>query len=315
MKLLAFLLSYYCAFCFIPFTSPSAYSQSLNADNLFDFADALFQEGDYLNAVHEYKRYLYLYPRTNKSDWVQLRIAAAYQNVGMLQVAIAAYQSLIDTYPNSPFIEKARSNIAQCQLLQGDEATATASLQQFLSDYPESELAPRAQFTIAMIYMEGEDWASASKAWQQVVIKYPQTPFGAMSDRLSRMVQYEASLPRRSPTVAGMLSAAIPGLGQMYSGRFSDGMHSLAVVGALSGGIAYYIDQERDEVAIPLAIIGLFYHLSNIYRGVESARAFNLQQENRLLNEMRKEISESNLFGASDRSPSEIPLGCWRSRF
>ena len=122
MKLRRFLLPYCCSLCLLPFTSPAVYSQNFNADNLLDFARFLFQEGDYLNAVHEYQRYLFLYPDTNRGDFVQLHIAAAYQNAGRLSAAIEAYRSLIEIYPESPFIERARSNIAQCQLLQGNQA-------------------------------------------------------------------------------------------------------------------------------------------------------------------------------------------------
>ncbi|MBI1923048.1 hypothetical protein HYR99_02240, partial [Candidatus Poribacteria bacterium] len=193
--------------------------------------------------------------------------------------------------------------------------TAISSLQQFLSDYPESELAPRAQFIIATILMENKAWASAAKAWQQVVIKYPQTPFGPISDRLSRTVQHGESLPRRSSTRAGMLSAVIPGLGQVYSGRFSDGVRSLWFVGATVGGTLYYINQERYEVAIPLGVIGLFFYLSNIYGGVQSAKTFNLQQESDFLNEMRTQVYESNLFGALDRQTTGTPLVLWHSHF
>ena len=315
MRLLVFLLSYCCSFCFFPFSPPSAYSQNFNADNLLGFAESLFREGDYLNAVHEFRRYLFLYPATDRGDFVQLYVAAAYQNAGRLTVAIEAYQSLIDSYPENPFIERAKSNIAQCQLLQGNQAAAIASLQQFVSDYPEGELAPRAQFIIATIYMDEKDWGSAAREWKQVQLRYSQTPFGEMSDRLARMAQRGESLPRRSPTMAGVLSTFVPGLGQTYSGRFSDGLHSLWIVGATVGGSAYYIGQDRYEVAAPLGIIGLFFFLGNIYGSVQSAKVFNQNQENHFLDGLRSQIYEYNLFGTSDQQSTGIPLARRQLRF
>ena len=297
-----------CCLCFFLCVSFPVHAQNFNADNLLGFAQSLFREGDYLNAVHEYQRYLFLYPGTAQADFVQLHIAAAYQNMGKLDAAIEAYQSLIQNYPQSPFIERARSNIAQCQLLGGDQATSITSLRQFLSDYPESELAPRAQFIIATIYMDKKDWTAAAREWQQVRTKYSQSPFAEMSDQLIRMTRQAESLPRRSPSAASLLSTFLPGLGQIYSGHYSDGVYSLLVVGATAAGTAYYINQERYEVAIPVGIIGLFFYISNIYDSLQYAKAFNLQHEDRLRARLRKQISESDLFSASNPPPTDRTL-------
>ena len=301
-----------CLFLFLPF---SAHSQTFNADDLLGFAQSLFREGDYLNALHEYQRYLFLYPNTAQADFVQLHIAAAYQNVGRLEAAIAAYHSLIQNYPQSPFIERARSNIAQCQLLSGNQATSIASLRQFLSDYPASELAPRAQFIIATIYMDRKDWAAAIQEWGQVRIKYSQTPFSEMSDQLMGIAQQAELLPRRSPSTAGLLSVLLPGLGQVYSGHYPAGVYSLLVVGATGAGTAYYIDQERYEIAIPVGIIGLFLYISNIYHSFQYAKAFNHKHEDQLRDRLRKRISESNLFSASNAAPADMTLVFLTTRF
>ena len=311
----AYLLSFLCCLCFLLCLSLPIHAQNFNADNLLGFAQSLFREGDYPNAVHEYQRYLFLYPGTAQADFVQLHIAAAYQNMGRLDAAIEAYQLLIQNHPQSPFIERARSNIAQCQLLGSDQATSITSLRQFLSDYPESDLAPRAQFIIATIYMDEKDWTAAAREWQQVRTKYSQTPFAEMSDQLIRIARQAESLPRRSPSAAGVLSTFLPGLGQIYSGQYSAGVYSLLVVGATAAGTAYYIDQERHEVAIPVGIIGLFFYISSIYDSFQYAKAFNHQHENQLRDRLRKRISESDLFSASDTPPTDMALLFFATRF
>ena len=316
MKLMSpFFFVCWCSFCLFLFLPFFVHSQTFNADDLLGFAQSLFREGDYLNALHEYQRYLFLYPNTAQADFVQLHIAAAHQNMGQLDAAIEAYQSLIQNYPQSPFIERARSNIAQCHLLNGNQATSIASLRQFLSDYPMSGLAPRAQFIIATIYMDRRDWTAATQEWQQVRARYSQTPFAEMSDQLIRIAQQAKSLPRRSPRIAGLLSALFPGLGQIYSGHYSSGVYSLLVIGATAAGTGYYIDQERYEIAIPVGIIGLFFYLSNIYDSLQYARAFNYQHENQLRDRLRKQISESNLFSASEAPPTDMTLVFLNTRF
>ena len=294
---------------------PTAHSQEFNKSELLDFADSLFQEEDYRNAVHEYRRYLFLFPEEENSDFVQFRLAASYQNAGRLASAIEAYQLLIDTYPNSRLMPRAQSNIAQCQLLQGNKGLAIQSLREFLSKHPESDLAPRAQFMIATVHMNNRDWEKASKTWEQIAVKYPDTRFAEASLRLVRMARSGELMPKRSPAFGGLLSAMIPGLGQIYSGRVSDGIQSLLVVGVLGAGTAYYADQEKYKVAIPVGLLGLFFYAGNVYGGVQAAKTFNRQQEDNFLDGLRTEIQESSLFGMSRPRPEGISVVFWQTRF
>ncbi len=294
---------------------PTAHSQEFNKTELLDFADSLFQEEDYLNAAHEYRRYLFLFPKEENSDFVQFSLAASYQNAGRLASAIQAYQLLIDTYPHSPVMRRAQSNIAQCQLLEGNKDLAIRSLQQFLSRYPESDLAPRAQFMIATVQMEGKDWEKASKTWEQIAVKYPDTQFAEASHRLTRMVRSRKLMPKHSPTFSGLLSAAIPGLGQAYSGRFSDGIQSLLVVGVIGAGTAYYINREQYEVAVPVGLLGLFFYAGNVYGGMRAAKTFNSRQEDKFLNGLRDEIYKSGLFGMSRPESTDVSFVFLRAHF
>ena len=166
------------------------------------FADSLFQEGDYLNAAHEYKRLLFLHPDAPRIDFIAFRVAASYQNAGKLENAIRAYQLLIDTYPKSVLVERAKNNIAQGHVLSGDSEQGLASLKRFLSEHKESSLAPRVHFTIGMLHVDKGEWAQASSAWNDVYLAYPESPFAKVSDRLARTIKNVDTLPRRSPTVA-----------------------------------------------------------------------------------------------------------------
>ncbi|MDE0040603.1 MAG: tetratricopeptide repeat protein [Candidatus Poribacteria bacterium] len=294
---------------------PVAHSQEFNKNELLDFADSLFQEEDYLNAAHEYRRYLLLFPEEENGDFVQFRLAASYQNAGKLASAIQTYQLLIDTYPNSPLMQRAQSNIAQCQLLEGNKDVAIRSLQQFLSEYPESDLAPRVYFMIATVQMEGKDWEKATKTWEEIAVKYPDTRFAEASNRLIRMVRSSKLIPKRSPTFSGLLSAVIPGLGQAYSGRFLDGLQSLTVIGTIGAGTAYYINREQYEVAIPVGLLGLFFYAGNVYGGAQAAKTFNNHQEIKFLDGLRGEIYKSGLFGMSRTQSTDISLVLLRARF
>ncbi len=279
------------------------------------FADSLFQEGDYLNAAHEYKRLLFLHPDTPQSDFIAFRVAASYQNAGKLKKAMRAYQLLIDTYPKSSLAVRCKNNIAQCHILLGDSKHGLSALKRFLTEHAESDLAPRAHFTIGMLHIDNGEWAQARQVWQDVSFAYPESPFAEVSDRLVAQVKDAENLPRRSPTVAGMLSALVPGSGQVYAGRAVDGLYAFVSVAVLGGASFYYADQSRYEVAIPIGILGAFFYGNSIYQGIQTARTFNGQHEKLFRNKLQQEIRDSGLFGAIPRPTNEVKLVLWKSRF
>ena len=279
------------------------------------FADALFREGDYLNAAHEYKRLLFLHPDAPESDFIAFRVAASHQNAGQLKNAIRAYQRLIDTYPKSTLIARAKNNIAQCHILSGDRNQGLTSLRQFLAEHKKSDLAPRAHFTIGMLHIDKGEWAEANRVWNNVSLTYSDTPFAEVSDRLARMVKNAETLPHRSPTVAGALSVLVPGGGQVYTGRTVDGLYAFASIAILGGASFYYADQKRYEVAVPVGILGVFLYGNSIYQSIQTARAFNLQQERLFRSKLQQEIRGSGLFGAISPPTDEVKLVLWESRF
>ena len=285
----------------------------LTADR--SFADSLFQEGDYLNAAHEYKRFLFLHPDIPRIDFIAFRVAASYQNAGKLENAIRAYQFLIDTYPKSILLERAKNNIAQCHVLSGNSAQGLSSLKRFLSEHKGSSLAPRVQFTIGMLHVDKGEWEQASRAWNDVYSTYPESSFAKVSDRLARTIKNADTLPHRSPTVAGVLSALIPGSGQVYSGRTVDGLYTFVGMVVLGGASLYYADQERYEVAVPVGILGAFFYGNGIYRSIQSARIFNLQRETQFRNRLQQDIRSSGLFGALSPLKDKMEFVVWKHRF
>ena len=280
-----------------------------------DFADSLFQEGDYLNAAHEYKRLLFLHPDTPQSDFIAFRIAASYQNAGKLKNAIHAYQFLIDTYPESRLVARAKNNVAQCQILSGNSDQGLQSLKRFLGEHGESTLAPRAHFTIGLLHIDRWEWTEATKVWRASPLAYPGSPFAEISNRLAEQVKNMEALPRRSPVIAGTLSVLVPGSGQVYTGRTVDGIYAFISVAVFGSASFYYADQGRYEVAIPVGMLGVFLYGNSIYQSIQNARSFNGQQEQLFRNRLQQEIRDSGLFGIISPPRDKVKLVLWKSRF
>lgn len=89
-------------------------------------AESHFQEGSagsYILAISEYRDFLTLYPSHPKSDYAQFQVAEAYfkqkngpdRDQGPTEKALAEYERLLDIYPQSSLVERARDRIRECR--------------------------------------------------------------------------------------------------------------------------------------------------------------------------------------------------------
>jgi len=79
------------------------------------------------------------------------------------------------------------------------------------------------------------------------------------------------AIPKKNRLTAGMLSAIIPGLGRIYSGRTGDALFSFATV-LLPAGAGYYYYAIDNDIGLYIAagFAGLFY-IGELYGAINSA--------------------------------------------
>ena len=80
---------------------------------------------------------------------------------------------------------------------------------------------------------------------------------------------------RRSPALAGTMSAILPGAGHVYAGRYRDGVMALVVNALFIGGA--YIAYDHDEYALAGALGGaeVFWYGGSVVGAVNAADRHN----------------------------------------
>ncbi len=264
------------------------------SDTILGFADALFREGDYQNAIHEYRRYLFLFPDAEQAISVRFRIAAAHRNAGDIQGAMDIYRELRKISPQ--VASYANMKFAETLFLADRRQEAIGELKGLLERDVAEDLWPRAQFLMGIAQMESRAWRQATSDFRSLARRFPDSEFTPIARELAHMSSRGSKLPRHSAFLSAALSTLLPGSGQAYNGRWSDGVYAFLVVETLTGVSIYYVDQERYRIGVPLALASLFFHAGNIYGGMQSARYYNTRHESQLLGEMRQIIKDSGVF-------------------
>ncbi len=85
----------------------------------------------------------------------------------------------------------------------------------------------------------------------------------------------------RSPALGGILSAALPGAGQVYSGKYLSALISLLGVAAAAAGTRYFYEKGNREMTYTFGFFSLLFYTGNIYSGYNSAQGRNLSEEKR----------------------------------
>jgi len=280
----------------ISFLFPSiCWSNIFESQQVFDFANSLFEEGDYRNAINEYNRYLYFNPDGAFAVEAQYRIAASYLNMEKFSKAIDAYRKVLKFDISQRLRQRTRTKIAECYLFKRDYSQAIDEFNQFLDDYPQSDLAIRNQFMLGATYTEMEKWDLAEKTWRKIYSGTRSSESQSLRNQtrnLTQLLKHFHRLPKRNAFLSGTLSAFLPGLGQAYCSRFSDGFYAFMVIGTLFAGTAYYIEQERYKIAVPLGAVSLIFYAGNIYGGVRAAKVFNYKQKSDFVKMLKARIQE-----------------------
>lgn len=171
-------------------------------ENTKKFADYLFCEGDYLRAIEEYTSIRNIF----QSDTVNFKIMMGYSRLNL-------YRQVIDSYLDENFSEFRVD--AQMLYLKNEFLLDSSVFHSELSDtlFPfEMDLSVENYFLkLRSFYLIK---TRSNETNKEVLLE----PFNTLQqEEVEPFIDLSTNPPYKSPALAGILSAVIPGSGKMYS--------------------------------------------------------------------------------------------------
>ncbi len=238
-------------------------------------ADTFMEETEYYRAVTEYKKYLILFPASDKCDYARFRIGTAYYNGEEYESAAKAFAQLRqsgsgESYSAGSFYFEA---LSYWKLKRLTEAMLT--FRELAATHPHSEFAPLALAASSLVALEKGDIAGSRADMTLFIERYPEHPgWGHVLEARSMLWDHE-SLPRKSSVLAAVLSAILPGSGYVYAGHSRDGITAFLINGLAAAGAATGFYQGNLAVSGIVAGVGLPFYLGNIYGSANAAKKWN----------------------------------------
>lgn len=233
-----------------------------NEENLFtpekmkQFADHLFRQGDYPTAAAEYERFTFL--TGDAIDSILFKIGLCHQLSDNHNLAIEAFQRAGNasrrTVPDSLLRLAVLYSYYQLEKWAEIKEITPANDEEFYFYY----------FALAM-----NNAGALSEDFFNTVVDE------SLRKSLWELEGAREGLTGKSPAIAAVLSAFLPGLGKMYYGRAGDGLFSL---GATSfSGFVSYMAFRKDRNISGLVTLGMTvsFYLGTIYGSYVGAELHN----------------------------------------
>ena len=226
---------------------------------------------------------------------------------GQFDLASKEFERLVYFAPNNDTI---KTNLLKSYRLSNQTTLGIEKLGALYSDKSKVPYAPALEY--AKLQMQNQSWDQAKEFWSQnssfspddkVLLnvtsdifnnkfKDARNTLGQLKDAGNGLgVGYKSILERetrkKSPGLAGMMSAIVPGTGKAYSNNWKDGIVSLF----FTAGMAFQTYRSFNKYGVNnhrgwiYGGIGLGFYLGNVYGSVKSTKDYNRKKINVLQHE------------------------------
>ena len=260
-------------------------------DAPLQYAEYLFNHGDYESSLLEYKRFLFYHPDTDVDDLVRCRIAQGYYYQEDSEKAQQMFGELMKTHPNSPLYLHAQLMLGKSYFEIEDYTSARINFSKIIHADIDEQLSAQAQYLRGWCYVHDRNWLKGISEFRKVRRFQPDTSLSILSNQLADTTLANIPLPLKSPERAQWLSTFFPGFGQIYAGQLRNGLVSTVVNAAFLYVAADATRDERYVDAVGISLVGLWHY----WRNRSNAKALTVEHNRKLAIDLIRELKKKSV--------------------
>ena len=263
---------------------PSTLSrEGLTADSILTFADQLMREKEYFRAITEYQRFLFYYPHDQRSAMALFRIGLALYRGQDYSGALHTFRQVTQRYPETPYGKQAWLWQGESLMQQADYSGAERLYSTIIHQQADTATTQFAHYQRGWTFLYRRQWEEASAAFRLVS---PESSLHATAQRLAQEATEGGQQPKKSPALAGIMSALLPGSGQLYNGRPGDALLSFLLNGVFIVGTLQALQEDQLAIAGVLSFFTAGWYAGNVYSAVNGAHKHNRHVETTYLGDL-----------------------------
>lgn len=259
----------------------------IDAQQQYQFAQQLFDEGRFKRAAEEFERFAFFFPDAPQRRIALYNAGHSFLRAGDPVTALQRFNGLIDQGILDSVAVDTYFMTAECYLMLNNPNQAVLQLHNLIMLSEDTAVKDRAYLRIAWILIEQMDWPGARRALSSMSTAARQEQ---QIEALEKQLAKADHLPRKTPALAGTLSI-IPGAGQLYCGRYEDALAALIVNGGLFWAAYESFDNDLNALGGLLTLAGLGFYAGNIYGAVSSAHKYNQRERKSFIEQLRQHLT------------------------
>ena len=243
--------------------------QNLSKKSILTFAEYLFENSDYSRASYEYLRLLHLFENSRLEKLqLYLKIGNCFSMLNRVDESQQYYNQCLEAKDNLMIYNKALINYGFL-LFRKDRYRDSIY---FLNNNKLSSESEKINTLILANYLclkNKHEIKTQFAEFKKEKKKY--------LNSLDQFMEAKSKLKTKSPLLAGLMSAIIPGTGRLYTGRVKEGLLSLISLAATSY-LAYEGFRDKGIKSFKgwlFSSISAFLYIGNIHGAVVSAKLTN----------------------------------------
>ena len=234
-------------------------------------------------AITEYKRFLFFHPDDTRAAKIYHQIGLTYREQGLWQETIVSMRNAVQHSVSKEEKSEYQLDLAVTLLASRNYDLARLELIKVTLRTSAGPLFQRALFLQVVANIYQFRWEEARDVLQNYT----------KDETLDKFFNDVVNLPHKSTRVAKVLSAILPGAGQIYAGNWRGGLNALV----LNGGLGFVaVDTALDKHYVDALLWTYFifwrYYNGNFYRAGKTVDEFNENASRRAADTILKRLQE-----------------------
>ncbi|MCX6170418.1 MAG: hypothetical protein NTX65_13815 [Ignavibacteriales bacterium] len=256
-----------------------------NLSSQLNYADGLFGNEKYFDAITEYKRLLFFDSTKTYQYEANLKIGESYKAGAKFDDAVKYFSYAELNASNNDEIFQTKTEIIRTNIIRRTIDRALQLCDDLEKDERFVAKADTINYWRGWAFMLSDDWKSAARTFAKI-----------NSNHELKLLAERTDKAKVSVTFAKVISYILPGAGAIYTGKFLPGLLSLGW-NVLSGywTINSFVEKRAFDGIVVGELLWLRFYRGAIQNGEDSAIEKNLEISNKSLRFLQNEYKGTKL--------------------